>query len=206
MSESDSPDSPKTDAPAEAESTTADTSESGSAAIDPQAPPQINILAHFVRDLSFENVAAIEGVPAEGAQKISVQVNLDGQNIGDDRYQVNMKINARATAGEATRFLVELEYTGVFSIKNAPETHLHPLMFIECPRLLLPFARRVVSDVTRDGGFPPLMLDNVDFGALYRQKLEQIRQQRAERADAGGVADGGGEGGGSNGGGQPTLN
>ncbi len=145
---------------------------------DPQTPPQIAILAHFVRDLSFENVAAIEGVPAEGTPKITVQVNLDGQNIGEDRYQVNMKINSKATAGETTRFLVELEYTGIFSINNAPETHIHPLMFIECPRLLLPFARRVVADVTRDGGYPPLMLDNVDFASLYRQKLEQLRQQQ----------------------------
>lgn len=164
MTESDSPDAPQA---------------TDGQSVDPQTPPQIAILAHFVRDLSFENVAAIEGVPAEGAQKITVQVNLDGQNIGEDRYQVNMKINAKAMAGEATRFLVELEYTGIFSINNAPETHLHPLMFIECPRLLLPFARRVVADVTRDGGYPPLMLDNVDFAALYRQKLEALRQERA---------------------------
>ncbi len=147
----------------------------------PEARPQVKILAHFVRDLSFENVGAIEGTPVQDAPEISVQVNLDGKNISEDRYQVNMKFNAKAVNGENTRFTVELDYTGIFSITNAPEAHIHPMMFIECPRLLLPFARRVVADVTRDGGYPPLMLDNVDFATLYRQKLEQLRQEKQQQ-------------------------
>jgi preprotein translocase subunit SecB len=146
---------------------------------DPQvARAQVNILAHFVRDLSFENVGAIEGTALEGAPEISVQVNLDGQNIGEDRYQVNMKLNAKAVNGAKTRFLVELDYAGIFSITQVPQEHVHPMMFIECPRLILPFARRIVADVTRDGGYPPLMLDNVDFAMLYRQKLEQLRKEK----------------------------
>ncbi len=147
----------------------------------PGARPQVNILAHFVRDLSFENVGAIEGTAAQGAPEISVQVNLDGQHIGEDRYQVSMKLTAKAVSGEHTRFMVELDYTGIFSITNVAETHIHPMMFIECPRLILPFARRVVADVTRDGGYPPLMLDNVDFATLYRQKLEQLRQEKQQQ-------------------------
>ena len=159
----------------------AETEPEGTEAAAPSAPPQVRILAHFVRDLSFENVGAIEGTPTQGAPEISVQVNLDGQNIGEDRYQVNMKLNAKAVNGEHTRFLVELDYSGVFSINNVPEAHIHPMMFIECPRLILPFARRVVADVTRDGGYPPLMLDNVDFATLYRQKLEQLRQEKKQQ-------------------------
>ncbi len=147
----------------------------------PDAPPQVKILAHFVRDLSFENVGAIEGTAAEGAPEISVQVNLDGQNIGEDRYQVNMKLTAKAVDGEHTRFMVEVDYTGIFSITNVQKEHIHPMMFIECPRLILPFARRVVADATRDGGYPPLMIDNVDFAALYRQKLEQLREEKAQQ-------------------------
>jgi preprotein translocase subunit SecB len=147
----------------------------------PSTPPQVKILAHFVRDLSFENVGAIEGTPIEGAPEIGIQVNLDGQNIGEDRYQVNMKFNAKAVNGEHTRFMVELDYTGIFSITNVPEAHIHPMMFIECPRLILPFARRVVADVTRDGGYPPLMLDNIDFATLYRQKVEQLRQEKKQQ-------------------------
>ena len=144
----------------------------------PSPPPQVKILAHFVRDLSFENVGAIEGTAAQGAPEINVTVNLEGNNIGENRYQVNMKLNAKAVSGGTTRFLVELDYTGIFAMENVPESHVHPMMFIECPRLILPFARRVIADATRDGGYPPLMLDNVDFATLYRQKLEQLRAEQ----------------------------
>ncbi|HUS52699.1 MAG TPA: protein-export chaperone SecB [Thermohalobaculum sp.] len=147
----------------------------------PSTPPVVKILAHFVRDLSFENVGAVEGTPTKGTPEISVQVNLDGQNIGDDRYQVNMKLSAKAISGESTRFLAELDYAGIFSMTNVPEAHIHPMMFIECPRLLLPFARRVMADVTRDGGYPPLMLDHIDFATLYRQKLAQLRDEQKDQ-------------------------
>jgi len=139
------------------------------------------MLAHFVRDLSFENVGAIEGTTATGAPEISVQVNLDGKSIGEDRYQVNMKLTAKAVSGEHTRFMVELDYTGIFSFTNVQQDHVHATMFIECPRLILPFARRVMADATRDGGYPPLMLDNLDFATLYRQKLEQLREEKKQQ-------------------------
>lgn len=148
----------------------------------PVTPPQVKILAHFVRDLSFENVGAIEETPSEGAPEISVRVNLDGKHIGEDRYQVNMKLSTKAVNGKNTRFLAELDYAGIFSMTNVTEAYVHPTMFIECPRLLLPFARRIIADVTRDGGYPPLMLDNVDFATLYRQKLEQLRQEKQQKA------------------------
>jgi len=149
-------------------------------ALKPQ--PIIRILAHFVRDLSFENVGAIEGTRAEGTPEISVTVNLDGSHMSEDRYQVNMKLNAKSVTGSTTRYVAELDYCGVFQIANVEEQHIHPLMFIECPRLILPYARRVMSDVTRDGGHPPLMIDNVDFATLYRQKIEQLRQQQQQPA------------------------
>jgi len=147
-----------------------------------QQAPQVKILAHFVRDLSFENVGAIEGTPADGTPEISVNVNLEGNSIGEDRYQTAMKINATAKTGDRTRFMVELDYVGIFSITNARQDFVHPLVFIECPRLILPFARRVIADVTRDGGYPPLMIDNVDFAALYRQRLAQHQAQQAGNA------------------------
>jgi preprotein translocase subunit SecB len=154
----------------------------GGAAVDQVSPgvvpPQVKILAHFVRDLSFENVGAIEGTAAQGAPEIAVQVNLDGKNIGENRYQVNMRLSAKAVSSGGTRFMAELDYAGIFSMTNVPETHTHAMMFIECPRLILPFARRVIADVTRDGGYPPLMLDNIDFATLYRQKLEEIRAEK----------------------------
>ena len=145
------------------------------------AQPSVKLLAHFIRDLSFENVGAREGTNAEGQPEIAVNVGMDAKAVSEGRYVINMKVNASAKTGEVTRFLVELEYSGVFQIENAPETHIHPILFIECPRQLLPFTRRVVADITRDGGYPPLMLDNVDFASLYRQRLEQLRAEQANK-------------------------
>ena len=151
--------------------------------VDPNQPPNLGIVAHYIRDLSFENVAAQEGSQPQGQPEINVSVNLDAAGGPEDRYQVSMKVNATAKAGEHTRFLVELDYIGIFHITNVKKEHVHPMLFIECPRQLLPYARRVVSDVTRDGGYPPLMLDNVDFAALYRKKLEEIRAQQGASAE-----------------------
>ena len=146
------------------------------------AQPVIKMLAHYIRDLSFENVGAVEGTTAEGRPEINVNVGMEATGLGEDRYQVNMKISAPAKAGDSTRFLTELDYAGVFSITQIRQEHLHPFLFIECPRQLLPFARRVIADITRDGGYPPLMLDNVDFAQLYRAKLEEMRGQQAAQA------------------------
>ncbi len=151
--------------------------------IDLNNPPVARMLAHFSRDLSFENVAVMEGQQVQGNPQIAVNVGMDAKSLGDDRYQVNMKINAKATSEDKTRFLVELDYAGIFALQNVKKEHLHPFLFIECPRQLLPFARRVMADVTRDGGYPPLMIDNVDFANLYRQRLEAARQQQAAGGD-----------------------
>ena len=155
--------------------------EAAAAAAAAMPAPSIKIVAHFVRDLSFENVAAQTSAQMQGTPEINVTVNLDAAKTGDNRFTIGMKINATAKAGESTRFLVELDYVGVFEIDNVPAEHIHPFLFIECPRQILPYARRVVSDVTRDGGYPPLMLDNVDFAALYRAKLEEMQAQQAEQ-------------------------
>ncbi|MEL6767335.1 MAG: protein-export chaperone SecB [Pseudomonadota bacterium] len=145
--------------------------------------PIVKLVAHFVRDLSFENVAALEGTQAEGSPDINVAVNLEANNLGENRYQSVMKITATAKSPTNTRFVVELDYCGVFTLDQIQQEHVHPFVFIECPRQLLPFARRVLADVTRDGGYPPLMLDNVDFAALYRQRVEQLRAQQAQSGE-----------------------
>ncbi len=157
------------------------------AAAAPQTPPEVRIVTHYIRDLSFENVAAQEGKGASGTPEINVQVNMDAGSVGENRYQIGMKINAAAKTPEATRFVVELDYVGVFDIANVPQEHIHPFLFIECPRQILPYARRVISDVTRDGGYPPLMLDNVDFAQLYRAKLEEMQAQQAADGGANGA-------------------
>lgn len=144
--------------------------------------PQVQLAAQYVRDLSFENVAAQKGGAAEGRPDIKVSVNLDAQPKGDNRYEVMLKLNATATHGETTLFLAELDYAGIFTVSGVPETHLRPFLLIECPRILFPFARRIMADVTRDGGYPPLMLDLIDFAQIYKQEVE--RRRAAQEAAA----------------------
>jgi preprotein translocase subunit SecB len=155
----------------------------GGAPAQPQAlNPKVGLLAQYVRDLSFENVAAMKGGDAQGRPDIKVSVNLDAKARGEDRYEVSMKLNATATAGEATVFIAELDYAGVFTVTGVPETHMRPFLLIECPRILFPFARRILSDVTRDGGYPPLMLDLIDFAQIYKQEIERRAAQQPMNA------------------------
>lgn len=142
----------------------------------PLFAPQVQLLAQYVRDLSFENAAAQKGLNPEGRPDIKVSVNLDAQPRGENRYEVMLKLNAEARTGETALFLAELDYGGVFVVQGVPETHLRPFLLIECPRILFPFARRILADVTRDGGYPPLMLDLIDFAQIYKQELERRRQ------------------------------
>ena len=142
------------------------------------AQPRLQILTQYVRDLSFENIAAQKGLASEGKPDVKVQVNIDAQQRPSDRYEVVLKLKVDSQMGEAAVFILEIDYAGLFLIQNVPAEQLHPLLMIECPRLIFPYLRRIVSDVTRDGGFPPLNLDQVDFLALYRAEI--ARRQAAE--------------------------
>ncbi len=151
------------------------------------AQPQLkmNILGQFVRDLSFENIVVQKGVQGEMQPEIQVQVSLDGKKrSADNQYEVISKyiVTSKNKADGANLFLLELEYGGIFQIEGVPENQLHPFLMIECPRMLFPFARRIISDVTRDGGFPPVNVDNIDFVNLYRQQL-LARQAQQKPAD-----------------------
>ncbi|MXQ08241.1 protein-export chaperone SecB [Alphaproteobacteria bacterium GH1-50] len=159
--------------------------ENGAAPAQP-TPPQLKILGQFIRDLSFENILSQKPVQGDVQPDIQVQVSLDARKREDDKqYEVlsKYKVTSKNKNGGETLFLLELEYGGIFHIDNVPEEQLHPFLLIECPRMLFPFARRIVSDVTRDGGFPPLNIDNIDFVSLYRQTLLQRQQQQAAAAD-----------------------
>lgn len=148
------------------------------------AAPQVKmqVLAQFIRDLSFENLVAQKGLTGTEMQpEITVGVNLDArQRPQPNTYDVIAKFKVSSTnkANDDTLFLLELDYGGVFMVEGVPPEQLHPFLLIECPRLLFPFIRRIISDVTHDGGFPPLNIDNVDFLALYRQEMAR----RAELA------------------------
>lgn len=147
----------------------------------PQKPPKMSILAQFIRDLSFENILSQKGVTGEVQPDVQVQVNLDAKKrTAGNQYEVVMKlkIESKAKASDDVLFLMELDYAGVFSVENVPEDQMHPFLLIECPRMLFPFVRRIVSDVSRDGGFPPLNLETIDFLALYRNEI--ARRQAAQ--------------------------
>ncbi|UYV37308.1 protein-export chaperone SecB [Rhodobacteraceae bacterium D3-12] len=152
----------------------------GAAAEAPQI--QMNVVNQFVRDLSFENIIAQKGVAGEVVPDVQVQVNLDARKReGDNQFEVSIKLNIEnrdKNNAETKIFLMEIDYVGLFFIAGVPDDQMHPFLLIECPRLLFPFLRRIVSDVTRDGGFAPLNLENIDFMALYRQELS--RQQAAQ--------------------------
>jgi preprotein translocase subunit SecB len=154
----------------------------GAAGTAPQ--PRLQMLTQYTRDLSFENIAVQKGLAtADGKPDVKVQINLDAQQRAGDRYEVALKVNIDSKVGETQIFLLELDYAGLFLIQNVPQDQLHALLMIECPRLVFPYVRRLVGDVTRDGGYPPLNLEQIDFLTLYRQEVAR-RQQAAPAAQA----------------------
>ena len=147
---------------------------------DDIAPPKMNILAQYVRDLSFENILAQKGVDGELNPEIQVNVNIDAKKrTTDNQFDVivKLRVDSKSKNTNNVLFVLELDYGGVFQIENIPNDQLHPYLLIECPRMLFPFLRRIVSDITRDGGFPPLNLENIDFLKLYRQEIERRKQE-----------------------------
>jgi preprotein translocase subunit SecB len=147
--------------------------------------PQIGMIAQYVKDLSFENPNA-PGIYQQQVQpQIDVQFHISVAPVADDVHEVSMKIEVRALSdANATIFAVELVYAGLFGARNVAPEQLSPFLYAEAPRLLFPFARRIVADVTRDGNFMPLLLDPIDFGAMYLQQA-QAASQLAENEPAG---------------------
>ena len=155
----------------------------------PQAAQvKMSVLAQFVRDMSFENVVAQKGIASPEVQpETQVQVSLDARKRATEhQFEVitKFKITSTNAANKTPLFLMELDYAGIFHVEGVPEEQLHPFLLIECPRMLFPFIRRIVSDVTRDGGFAPFYLETIDFLALYRAELAR----RAETKPAEGTA------------------
>lgn len=154
-----------------------------------QAPvlPKMQVLAQFIRDVSFENIAAQKALQGNTQPEIQVQVGVEARKRqADNQYDVvvKMKIDSKTKDEGAQIFLIELDYAGVFQIENVNEQQLHPFLHIECPRMLFPFIRRIVSDLSHDGGYPPLNLDTMDFVQIYRNQLARAAQQTKPHADA----------------------
>ena len=155
--------------------------------------PQLGIRTQYIKDLSFENPSATNRPPeAERAPDIAVNVQVSVRRLDETTFEVTLQITANARHQEKPVFLVELTYAGIFTLVGIPQEALEPTLLVECPRLLFPFARRIVADVTRDGGFPPLLLGPIDFLALYRNGQAQAQAQAAQAPAAQGQPPGGG--------------
>ncbi|RUS59573.1 protein-export chaperone SecB [Pseudorhodobacter sp. E13] len=143
---------------------------------------KMQVLGQFVRDLSFENAVAQRGLQGTDVQPdTQVAVSLDARKrSGDHQFEVitKFRVTSKNKATNETLFMVELDYGGIFHVEGVPEDQMHPFLLIECPRMLFPYVRRIISDVTRDGGFPPLNIDTVDFLALYRAELARRMEEQ----------------------------
>ena len=152
--------------------------------------PNTKVLAQFIRDLSFENILAQKGLDTNTPPDIKVKVNLDAKKRkSENQYEVLIKLSVVSSAKtensseseKSKLFILEIEYGGIFEVTGVPEDQIHPYLMIECPRILFPYLRRIVGDVTRDGGFPPLNLEQINFLALYQNEIAR-RQAEAEKA------------------------
>ena len=149
------------------------------------AQPGMKILAQYIRDMSFENILSQKGANGEVAPDVQILVNIDAKKrTVENQFEIVIKLKVNSVNKGTTEnlFLLEIEYAGLFLVTGVPDEQLHPFLLIECPRMLFPFLRRIVSDVTRDGGFPPLNLETIDFLQLYRQELE--RRQAEQPAES----------------------
>ncbi len=158
---------------AENNGTNGGTPNSGDSALQ----PQVNVVGQYIKDLSFESPDTQRFFRGPGKnpnlqQNFNVQVN----KLPEGAYEVALSLEGEAKSDEGVLYNIELVYAGAFMLRNLPEEAIQPLLFIECPALLFPFARRLVADLTREGGFPPLLLDPIDFGGLYRRRVETGQQ------------------------------
>ena len=145
---------------------------------NPEKLPQLNVLTQYIKDFSFENPNAPRSLtPPQQPPAINIQINVNVKGLSETDYEVELKIEGKADSAGNVLFGFDLTYAGVFRIQNVAKESMHPLVMIECPRLLFPFAREIVATAVRDGGFPPLLIDPIDFVALYRQKMSELQPQ-----------------------------
>jgi preprotein translocase subunit SecB len=139
-----------------------------------QTLPQLNVMGQYIKDFSFENPNAPRSLaPNQPQPNINIQINVGVTQMAETDFEVTLKLEGKAESAGTVLFVFDLTFAGLFRIQNVPSEHLHALVMIECPRLLFPFAREIIANAVRNGGFAPLLLDPVDFVALYQQRLAQ---------------------------------
>lgn len=146
--------------------------------------PAIGLISQYVKDLSFENPNSPAVYQWQSAPQVDVQFNIGASAVGDNVHEVVLKIDISSSSSDGTGFIVDLSYAGLFGVRNVPDEQLQPFFLAEAPRILFPFARRVVADAVRDGGFAPLLLEPIDFHGLFLQQAQQA-QAVAEAVPAG---------------------
>jgi preprotein translocase subunit SecB len=145
-------------------------------------PPQLNVLAQYIKDFSFENPNAPKSLKPGQQPSINIQVGVSANPLEGTDVEVVLKIEGKAEIDKSVLFSFELLFAGAFRIQNVPQDSLHPVVMIECPRLLFPFAREIIATTVSNGGFPPLLLDPVDFVSLYRQSLAKAQPAQPQQA------------------------
>jgi preprotein translocase subunit SecB len=146
----------------------------------PGAQPSMRILGQYLKDLSFENPHAPQSLAPQKTQpEINIGINVNARNLAPSDFEVELHIDAKATSESKVIFAAEILYAGVFRLENFPQNMLHPAVLIECPRMLFPFARQILGEATRNGGFPPLMLDPIDFAGMYQKRMAAQAQSQA---------------------------
>jgi len=154
----------------------------GDAARTAPTGPAISVLAQYIKDFSFENPNAPRSLrPRESSPNIQVNINVNASGLSNTDFEVVLKLEAKAEDGKEVIFNAELLYAGIFRVQGVPQEQLHPVLLIECPRLLFPFARQIVGDATRNGGFPPLLIDPVDFARLYQSRIAEEQAKKAPK-------------------------
>lgn len=149
----------------------------GNGSAQPGNEPQVSVLAQYTKDLSVENPSAPQVFQWQVQPSLDVQFNLNTDKVADDVHEVTLKIEATARSENGVHFVVDLTYGGLFGVRNLPEEALPPFLLVEAPRLLFPFARQVIADAVTNTGFPPLLLDPIDFASAYLAQLQAAQQQ-----------------------------
>jgi len=146
----------------------------------PGAQPAMRVVAQYLKDLSFENPNAPSSLTTQGRQpEININVNVNAKNLTPNDFEVELQLDAKASVDGKILFAAEMVYAGIFRMENFPQQMLHPAVLVECPRILFPFARQILADATRNGGFAPLMLDPIDFVGMYQKRMQAAAQAPA---------------------------
>lgn len=153
----------------------------GPAAANGGPPVQVKVVGQYIKDLSFENPNITKLLKSPGDQpNVELSINVNGQGMGPDLYESSINLNAKATNQHGTLYELELAYAGLFKIENLPQQALEPFLLVNCPSILFPFLRRIAADISREGGFPPLLLDPFDFAGLYMRRQQEIAANQAK--------------------------